>query len=163
MTKFVDAKGNLLRADVDALVNAVNTVGVMGKGIALQFKKAFPANFEAYKAASDAGQLAVGTMFVYDLARSTPPRWIINFPTKQHWRSKSKMAYIENGLDDLVSLIPNLGVESIAIPPLGCGHGGLDWADVEPLICRKLADLDVTVHLYAPAGAPASRQMPDVR
>ena len=150
MADFVYAGGNLLEADVEALVNTVNTVGVMGKGIALQFKKAFPANFRAYVKACKKDEVALGTMFVFDNGMVTVPRWIINFPTKGHWRSKSRMGDVEQGLDDLARVIADCGITSIAVPPLGCGHGGLDWAEVEPLIHRKLGELPVTVHLFAP-------------
>ena len=156
MTDFVDASGNLLKAEVDALVNTVNTVGVMGKGIALQFKKAFPANFKAYERACKEGDVELGRMFVVDVGGLTKPRWIVNFPTKGHWRSKSKFSDIENGLDDLAKIIEQHHIASIAIPPLGCGNGGLDWKDIEPLIRRKLSGLDTTAHLYPPAGAPAA-------
>lgn len=130
--------GNLLHAQVDALVNTVNTMGVMGKGVALQFKQAFPANFTAYKRACDIGEVRIGRMFVYDSSRRGPHRYVINFPTKQHWRSKSRLQDIEVGLHDLVRLIHELGVASIAVPALGCGNGGLNWNDVYPLIERAL-------------------------
>lgn len=159
MTDFVFAGGDLLKAEVDALVNTVNTVGVMGKGIALQFKRAFPANFKAYEKACKKDEVALGSMFVFDNGQLTAPRWIVNFPTKGHWRSKSRLADIEQGLDDLARVIMDRGISSIALPPLGCGNGGLDWTDVEPLIRRKLEDLPVTVHLYAPAGPPAAAAM----
>ncbi len=159
MTHFVEASGNLLKADVDALVNTVNTVGVMGKGIALQFKKAFPANFKAYEKACKNGKVELGSMFIVDNGQLTTPRWIINFPTKGHWRSKSRLAAIEQGLDDLALRIQELEISSIAIPPLGCGNGGLDWPDVEKAIHDRLAGLPVAVHLFAPAGAPAASDM----
>ena len=159
MANFVYAGGDLLKADVDALVNTVNTVGVMGKGIALQFKKAFPTNFKAYEKACKKNEVALGTMFVFDNGQFTAPRWIINFPTKGHWRSKSRMSDIEQGLDDLARVITDCDITSIAVPPLGCGNGGLDWSDVEPLIRRKLEGLPVTVQLFAPEGAPAASAM----
>jgi O-acetyl-ADP-ribose deacetylase (regulator of RNase III) len=159
MAEFVPAGGDLLKADVDALVNTVNTVGVMGRGIALQFKKAFPANFKAYEKACKKDEVALGTMFVFDNGQLTVPRWIVNFPTKGHWRSKSRMADIEQGLDDLARVIEDRGITSIALPPLGCGNGGLDWTEVEPLIRSKLDALPVTVHLFAPEGPPAAAAM----
>ncbi|HEY3260545.1 MAG TPA: macro domain-containing protein, partial [Pseudonocardiaceae bacterium] len=152
--------GNLLHAQVDALVNTVNTMGVMGKGVALQFKQAFPANFTAYKRACDIGEVRIGRMFVYDSTRRGPHRYVINFPTKQHWRSKSRLQDIEVGLDDLVRLIHELGVASIAVPALGCGNGGLNWNDVYPLIERALRPLPVRAIVYPPAGAPPAADMP---
>lgn len=154
------AEGNLLDADVDALVNTVNTVGVMGKGLALQFKRAFPDMFAEYAAAAERGDLSLGQMHVWPVERLDGPRYIINFPTKGHWRSGSKIADVERGLDDLVRVIGELGINSIAIPPLGCGNGGLDWGVVEPLIRSKLsAHPTVDVLLYPPAGAPAAVDM----
>jgi O-acetyl-ADP-ribose deacetylase (regulator of RNase III) len=155
-----DSHGNLLCAGTDALVNTVNTVGVMGKGIALQFKQAHPGNFKAYKAACDRGEVQLGRMFVYDAGQLVSPRWIINFPTKKHWRARSKLADIESGLDDLRSVLEALDVRSVAIPPLGCGNGGLDWRDVRPLIIKKLSGLDADIALYPPTGAPAPADMP---
>ena len=156
MTDFADATGNLLEADVEALVNTVNTVGVMGKGIALQFKNAFPANFKAYERACRDHQVRVGKMFVFDAGQLLKPRWIINFPTKGHWRSNSNLADVATGLDDLRRVITELGIKSIAVPPLGCGNGGLDWAQVRPLIEAKLADLDMEVLVFVPDRAPAA-------
>jgi O-acetyl-ADP-ribose deacetylase (regulator of RNase III) len=156
---MIDAQGNLLEADADALVNTVNTVGIMGKGIALQFKKAFPDLFADYKRACDRGELQLGRVHVYATGR-TRPRFIINFPTKRHWRSKSRLEDIRAGLADLVEQIRALGIASIAVPPLGCGHGGLNWADVRPLILEALGDLpDVAVLVYAPEGAPAAARL----
>jgi len=130
MAEFVAASGDLLKADVDALVN---TVGVMGKGIALQFKKAFPDNSKAYEKSCKRDEVALGSMFVFDNGGLTNPRWIVNFPTKGHWRSISRMLDVEAGLEDLATTIEALGITSIALPPLGCGNGGLDWVDVEPV------------------------------
>lgn len=159
MTRFVDAKGNLLESDVEGLVNTVNTVGVMGKGIALQFKSAFPANYRAYAKACKRRDVALGEMFVFDNGQFTKPRWIVNFPTKGHWRSRSRIGDVATGLDDLRRVIIELGIASIAIPPLGCGNGGLDWRDVRPLIREKLDSLETEVLLYAPAGAPPASGM----
>lgn len=133
-----EVNGNLFDAEVDALVNPVNTVGVMGKGLALQFKKAFPANFEAYARACKRGDVAVGKMFVFEAERAGAPRFIINFPTKQHWRDDSRLEFIEHGLDDLVRVMAERQIESIAIPPLGAGLGRLDWSTVRDLVFRKL-------------------------
>jgi O-acetyl-ADP-ribose deacetylase (regulator of RNase III) len=147
------ATGNLLTADVDALVNPVNTVGVMGKGLALQFKKAFPECFAEYEAACERGEIAVGRMHV--VARLMAPRYIINFPTKQHWRQRSRLEYVRDGLRDLVVQLRALQIRSIAVPPLGCGNGGLAWGEVEPLIVEALSSLnDVQVLLFEPGGAP---------
>lgn len=160
MAHFIDARGNLLEADVDALVNTVNTVGVMGKGIALQFKNAFPANFKAYEQACKHDAVALGAMFVFDNGQLTKPRWIVNFPTKGHWRSRSRLEDVKAGLEDLRSVVTELGIASIAIPPLGCGNGGLDWAIVRPLIEDTLQGLaQVEVYLFAPAGTPAASDM----
>lgn len=159
MAEFIDAHGNLLKANVEALANSVNTVGVMGKGIALQFKNAFPLNFKAYEAACRKEAVRLGEMFVFDNGQLMLPRWIINFPTKGHWRAKSRIHDVADGLDDLHEVIKALGIASIALPPLGCGHGGLDWDEVRPLIKDRLRDLDVVVHLYAPEGAPDAADM----
>lgn len=154
------AHGDLLAAEVDAVVNTVNTVGVMGKGIALQFKERYPDNFKAYAAACKADQVHLGRMFVFDSGSLlTSPRWIVNFPTKSHWRSKSRLVDVETGLDDLALLITELGITSIAVPPLGCGHGGLRWSEVEPLITEKLGTLDADIFVYPPAGAPPAAKM----
>ena len=159
MTHFIDASGNLLDADVDVLVNTVNTVGVMGKGIALQFKNAFPANFKAYEQACKRNEVVLGKMFVFDNGRLARPCWIVNFPTKGHWRARSRMGDLEAGLDDLRAVIEDLEITSIALPPLGCGNGGLNWADVRPLIESRLQGLEAEVHVYAPEGAPAAADM----
>jgi O-acetyl-ADP-ribose deacetylase (regulator of RNase III) len=134
-------KGNLLEADVEAVVNTVNTVGVMGKGIALMFKEAYPKNYKEYKNACKRGLVEVGTMFVTETEDMLGPRWIINFPTKKHWRQPTKMAWITEGLDDLQRVIGENNIRSIAVPPLGCGNGGLDWRDVRPLIDNALGAL----------------------
>ena len=158
---ITQAQGNLLEAEVDALVNTVNTVGVMGKGIALQFKRAYPEMFKSYARAAKSHSLELGRMHMWPTGLLTGPRFIINFPTKGHWRSTSKLADIERGLNDLVRVIQEYSIRSIAVPPLGCGNGGLDWSIVEPLIRRKLQPLtDVDVLLYPPEGAPAAANMP---
>ncbi len=154
--------GNLLEADVEALVNTVNTVGIMGKGIALQFKTAFPANFSAYEKACARGEVVTGQMFVFDRGTMVPPRYIINFPTKKHWKAKSRIEDIESGLADLVEQIRTRGITSIALPPLGCGNGGLNWADVQPLIANAFAALpDVRVVVFAPGDTPPPDAMPN--
>lgn len=157
---IVEARGNLLEANTDALVNTVNTVGVMGKGIALQFKRAYPRMFKAYAAEAKRDGIKLGHMHVWSNDELTGPRFIINFPTKGHWRSSSKLADIAEGLDDLVAVIVREGITSIAIPPLGCGHGGLQWSQVEPLILDKLSRVPhVEARIYAPDGAPAAAAM----
>jgi O-acetyl-ADP-ribose deacetylase (regulator of RNase III) len=145
-------KGNLLNAQVEALVNAVNTVGVMGKGIALQFKQAFPENFAAYAKACRQGEVKIGRMFVTEIMRLDGPSWIVNFPTKKDWRQPSKVEYIERGLTDLSRVIEQRRIRSIALPPLGCGLGGLDWAVVRPLIESTFAVLpSVRAVVFEPA------------
>jgi len=143
-------QGNLLEAQAQALVNTVNTVGVMGKGIALMFKDRFDENFRAYSAACKAKQVHTGKMFVTEANELDGPRWIINFPTKQHWKSPSKMEWIIEGLQDLRRFLIEHQVQSVAIPPLGAGNGGLDWADVKPHIEAVLQDLDTEVLVYEP-------------
>ena len=153
--------GDLLKqTDVDAIVNTVNCVGVMGKGIALQFKNKWPDNFVAYQAACKAGQVRPGRMMVFDAGAYAQPHYIINFPTKDHWRGKSQLAFIRYGLQDLVAQVRALGIQSIAVPPLGCGNGGLNWAEVRPLIEAAFAALpDVDVRLFEPGDAPAPKTM----
>ncbi|WP_029921045.1 type II toxin-antitoxin system antitoxin DNA ADP-ribosyl glycohydrolase DarG [Nevskia soli] len=145
-------KGNLLEADVDAVVNTVNTVGVMGKGIALMFKEAFPDNFKQYEAACKKKEIKVGHMFVVErLELLGGPHWIINFPTKKHWRQPTKLEWIVEGLADLHRVITENHIRSIAVPPLGCGNGGLDWKDVRPTIEAALSDLaGVDVLVFEP-------------
>jgi O-acetyl-ADP-ribose deacetylase (regulator of RNase III) len=155
--------GNLLTQDVDALVNTVNTEGIMGKGIALQFKKAWPAMFKDYEAACRRGEVAPGRVHVWETGSLTGPRYIVNFPTKRHWRGRSKLIDIETGLKDLTRVIRELGITSIAIPPLGCGNGGLDWREVEPRMLRALEPLagEVDVRIFAPTGAPSAADQPN--
>jgi O-acetyl-ADP-ribose deacetylase (regulator of RNase III) len=144
-------QGNLLDAEVEALVNTVNTVGVMGKGIALMFKEAFPANFRAYEDACERKEVKVGHMFVTENRTFEGPRWIINFPTKKHWRQPSKLNWIVEGLQDLKRVIQEHGIRSIALPPLGAGNGGLNWPEVRPEVQRILGDLQgVEIVVYEP-------------
>ena len=160
---ITQSSGNLLDAEVDALVNTVNTVGVMGKGIALQFRRAYPGMYREYTKAAKAGDIRLGQMHVWANDETlTGPRYVINFPTKGHWKARSRLADIQAGLVDLAALVRRLGITSIAVPPLGCGNGGLDWAQVEPLIARTFAALpDVDVHVYPPVGAPQAADMLD--
>lgn len=157
------AQGNLLSAPAEALVNTVNTEGVMGKGIALQFRQAFPEMYRAYEKACANGDVRLGEMHVFDLGGlAGGPRWIINFPTKGHWRARSRLADIESGLKDLAAKVRQLGIRSIALPPLGCGNGGLAWSEVRPRIEQAFAPLpEVQVLLFAPAGAPQVAMMPN--
>ncbi|MCX7101328.1 MAG: macro domain-containing protein, partial [Methylobacter sp.] len=153
-------RGDILREDAEALVNTVNCVGVMGRGIALQFKDAYPENFKAYKIACKNKEVQPGRMLVFDIGQLTNPRYIINFPTKRHWREKSRMEDIDAGLKALVDTIQQYNIHSIAIPPLGSGLGGLDWTDVKPRIKAILQPLsDVHVFIYEPQGAPDTQKM----
>ena len=148
--------GDIFDEDVEALVNSVNCVGVMGRGIALQFKNLFPENFKAYAEACERQEVQPGWMFVYESGKMTNPRYIINFPTKRHWRAKSRMEDIEAGLDALAGEIRDRNIRSIAIPPLGSSLGGLNWADVRPRIESTLGELDgLLVLLFEPGGGPA--------
>ncbi len=158
--------GDILRADAEALVNTVNCVGIMGRGIALQFKNRFPDNFKAYEAACVREQLRPGTMFVFETRTLGNPRFIINFPTKRHWRGKSRMEDIDSGLIALAEEIRQRGIRSIAIPPLGSGLGGLNWDDVRPRIEAALRGLtEVQVIIFEPNSAPVatkSRAVPSM-
>ncbi len=148
-------KGNIIFADVEALVNTVNCVGIMGRGIALQFKNVFPDNFHAYEVACKHGKIEPGRMFVYETHSLTNPHYIINFPTKRHWRSKSRLSDIKIGLVSLVAEIKRLNIKSIAVPPLGSGLGGLDWNKVRSLIVDSLSELsNLRVIVYEPLGTP---------
>ena len=145
-------KGNLLEEDVQALVNTVNCVGVMGRGIALQFKNAFPENYSFYHEACKNKTVSPGKVLVFerqDLLSN--PQYIINFPTKLHWREKSKLSYITEGLDDLAHAIEKLKITSIAVPPLGCGLGGLEWDIVKKEIINRLGNLDSQILIFEPA------------
>lgn len=144
-------KGDILREDVEALVNPVNCVGVMGRGLALQFKKAFPENFKAYAAACERNEVQPGRMFIFRTGQLTNSKYIINFPTKRHWRDKSRIEDIDSGLVALANEISSRNIHSIAIPPLGSGLGGLDWTNVRPRIESSLRILDhVKVVIFQP-------------
>lgn len=156
--------GDILQADAEALVNTVNCVGIMGRGIALQFKNAFPSNFKAYAAACDREEVQPGRMFVFETGTMLNPKYIINFPTKRHWRGKSRMEDIESGLKALLVEIGERGIRSIAVPPLGAGLGGLPWPEVRYCIeeaLRSVNDLEVIV--FEPKGAPDPKVMARTR
>lgn len=144
--------GNLFNANVQAFVNTVNTVGVSGKGIAKAFKELFPENYEEYKKACERGEVVVGRILPTLYMAVTDSIWIVNFPTKQHWVNPSKIEWIEEGLKDLKNFIIENKIESIAIPPLGCGNGKLDWNKVKPLIEDILGDLvNVEILVFEPS------------
>jgi len=144
-------QGNLLEAPAEALVNTVNEVGVMGKGIALQFRDTFPESAREYEQAAKAGLVKVGRVLVTHGSALLGPRWILHFPTKKHWRNPSQLSWVQDGLKDLVDVITREKIRSIALPPLGCGNGGLQWSSVRPEIERALAGLsDVDVIVYEP-------------
>jgi O-acetyl-ADP-ribose deacetylase (regulator of RNase III) len=148
MIKFT--QGNLLESQAEVLVNTVNTVGVMGKGIALMFKERFADNFRLYASACKAKEVQTGKMFATEVHELDGPRWIINFPTKQHWRAPSQMTWIEQGLIDLRRFLIEHEIQSIAIPPLGAGNGGLEWELVRPKIESILSGLDTDIIVFEP-------------
>ncbi|CAP54914.1 type II toxin-antitoxin system antitoxin DNA ADP-ribosyl glycohydrolase DarG [Gluconacetobacter diazotrophicus] len=147
--------GDMFDEPAEAIVNTVNCVGVMGKGVALEFKRRWPDNFRAYKRLCDAGKLSPGEMFIFqigDLLQKGDRQFLINFPTKQHWKAKSKIEYVEHGLENFMHQVRELGIKSVVMPPLGCGNGGLDWNEVRPLIEEKLSSLpDVKFIVFAPS------------
>lgn len=152
--------GDILSADAEALVNTVNCVGVMGRGIALQFRKAYPANFTFYAAACSRAEVQPGKVLVYETGLLSGPRLILNFPSKRHWKGKSHMADIDSGLVDLVNVIKDRNIRSIAIPPLGCGLGGLNWQEVKPRIINALEGLaDLEVLIFEPVGPPPTESI----
>lgn len=146
---IIHTSGDILQDDADALVNPVNCVGVMGKGLALQFKEAYPENFEEYEIEAKAGHIVPGRVHLTNIM-FYPPRFIVNFPTKRYWKEPSRYQDIDDGLSHLLDIIRMFNIESIAIPALGCGLGGLDWEDVKELIESRLGDLDTEVRLYHP-------------
>lgn len=143
-------EGNLLEARAEALVNTVNTVGVMGKGIALMFKERFDDNYRQYSAACKAKEVRIGKMFVTRVHELGGPSWIVNFPTKEHWRNPSRMEWVVQGLQDLRRFLIQQEIKSIAIPPLGAGNGGLDWNQVRSQIEAALGDLNVDITVFEP-------------
>jgi O-acetyl-ADP-ribose deacetylase (regulator of RNase III) len=155
--------GDILRTDVEALVNTVNCVGIMGRGVALQFKNEFPENFKAYEAACAREDVQPGKMFVFETGTLGNPKFIINVPTKRHWKGKSRMEDIDSGLKALVEEVRNRGISSIAIPPLGSGLRGLNWADVRPRIEAALREIkDLHVIIFEPNSAPVATKSRDV-
>lgn len=149
MIKYVT--GNILDSEAQALINTVNTDGIMGKGIALQFKKAFPTNFKLYQEACKNNNIDIGKLFyAFDSNITSGSKLIINFPTKKSWRKPSEYSFIESGLDDLINIIKDKKITSIAIPPLGAGNGGLEWERVKKIIEQKLEDLDLDIFVYEP-------------
>ncbi len=143
-------EGNIFDARAEALVNTVNTVGVMGKGIALQFKYAFPENYKIYKAAAEKNEIVVGEVQVVPVNNLNSVKFIVNFPTKNHWRNPSKLQWIKDGLSDLHDKIYLFNIKSIALPPLGCGNGGLEWNVIKPVIEEFLSDLNIDIIVYEP-------------
>lgn len=155
VTMIIYQTGNILHDQADAIINTVNTVGVMGKGLALQFKKAFPDNFKAYKKACDDKSLVIGQVLSVPLNSISAPFYVINFPTKAHWKGHSKLEFIEQGLNSLKAEVKRLELKSVAIPALGSGLGGLPWQQVELFIKEHLADMpDVEWRIYPPQAAP---------
>ena len=153
-------RGDLLKENVEAIVNTVNCVGIMGKGIALQFKQRWPQNFRAYETACTRQEVRPGKMFIHDMGEWESPRFIINFPTKNHWRGDSKINYIKEGLRDLILQVERLGIKSLALPPLGCGNGGLDWNIVKDLVLDAFkSHPDIKVDLFEPKGGPPPQEM----
>lgn len=150
--------GDLFKSDAQTITNAVNCVGVMGKGIARDFKERFPAMYSDYKGRCERGEVRVGEPYLYGSHR---PPWILNFPTKDHWRSKSRLEHIVRGLQYLVAHYQEWGVTSLALPALGCGLGGLTWADVDPILYQHAASMDIPVELYAPSGTPREQLGPE--
>ena len=152
--------GDIFKEEADAIVNTVNCVGVMGRGIALQFKKRFPENFKIYEAACKHKEVVPGKMFVHETGSLIGPKYVINFPTKRHWRGASRMEDIESGLENLVAIITKLNIKSIALPPLGCGLGELNWNEVRARIENTLSTLpDVEIIVFEPKGAPEAEKM----
>jgi O-acetyl-ADP-ribose deacetylase (regulator of RNase III) len=148
---MITAHGNIFSSDAEALVNPVNCVGVMGAGLAKQFKQRYADNFKAYQVACQAGELVIGKIFVHALKQPANPRFIFNFPTKYHWRDKSELEDIRLGLTALTAEIINTGVNSVAIPAVGCGLGGLPWWRVRPVIADALRILPVAIYLFEPS------------
>lgn len=145
---IVYVSGDILKATTEAVINPVNCVGIMGAGLAKQFSDKYPKMYKDYRDICHYGELNPGRLHVFDRERFSPPFYIINFPTKKHWKNPSKLEYIESGLVTLVQILGRLGAKSISIPKLGCGLGGLDWHDVNSLIKRHLSDVRVKIVAY---------------
>jgi O-acetyl-ADP-ribose deacetylase (regulator of RNase III) len=157
MIKYIE--GDIFESKAEALINTVNTVGVMGKGIALQFKKAFPNNYKSYVEACKKNEIQIGKVFIVkDSNLQIGAKYIINFPTKKHWRNSSEYHYIESGLDDLIRVLKEYKIKSVAIPPLGAGNGGLEWEKVKIIIEHKLKSLDVEINIFEPT-LPIEQQL----
>ena len=150
-------KGDLFKSKAHTLVNTVNCVGIMGKGIALGFKKRYPDMFADYVRRCEAGEVRLGQPYVY---RVLVPPWVLNFPTKDHWKSVARLSDITDGLNFLAEHYKSWGIESLAVPPLGCGEGQLDWRVVGPTLYRRLSEFDIDVELYAPHDAPEAELDP---
>ena len=144
--------GDIFKSDVEAIVNPVNCVGIMGKGLALQFKNMFPENFKAYKKACDNKHVVIGKMFMFYNGKRNNPKFIINFPTKRHWKENSQLQDIKIGLNDLLHNLNYYNIKSIAMPALGCGLGNLDWKTVRSIIEETFKNIpnDVKVYVYRP-------------
>lgn len=158
MPDIIVKVGDLFESNAQTLVNTVNCVGIMGKGIALEFKKRFPAMFKDYVRRCEAGEVKLGRPYLY---RDLVQKWILNFPTKDDWRSVSKLTDIVNGLEFLEANYRQWGIKSLAVPPLGCGNGQLDWNVVGPTLFRHLGRLNIPVELFAPHGTPAEQLIPE--
>jgi O-acetyl-ADP-ribose deacetylase (regulator of RNase III) len=157
-------RGDILQSDAEALVNTVNCVGIMGRGIALQFRREFPENYKAYRQGCERGELRPGKMLVFLLSKLHGPRYIINFPTKRHWKGRSRIEDIQIGLRALIDEVRERGITSVALPPLGCGLGGLDWDQVRPLIEEAFSHLPaVRFVVYEPLGAPTAEKMATIK
>ncbi len=151
MSNVTPKVGDLLKSEAQTLVNTVNCVGIMGKGVALAFKKKFPEMYDDYVQRCERGEVRLGCPYLYKYAEGP---WILNFPTKDHWRSVSKVSDIVNGMEHLKRNYRRWGITSLAVPPLGCGNGQLDWEVIGPTLFRHLDELDIPVELYAPHGTP---------
>ncbi len=144
-------KGNILESNTEVIVNPVNIVGVMGKSLALQFKQKFPTNYKIYKEACKNKTIDIGKLLLVDESTLEKKKFILNFPTKNHWSNPSKIEYIEEGLKDLVRIIENNNFESMAIPALGCGLGGLEWENVKLLLEKYLGNLEgIEIVIFEP-------------
>src|ERR1039457_4378235 len=150
--------GDMFSSEAQTLVNTVNCVGVMGKGVALAFKERFPEMYRDYVRLCDARRVQLGEPYLYK--QLTGP-WILNFPTKDHWRSVSRLSDIIRGLQYLEEHYEEWGITSLAVPPLGCGQGGLEWRVVGPTLYRHLSRLNIPVELYAPYGTKPFELTPE--